>query len=62
MRPSLGDETLVNTRLRILLVEDSEDDAQLLLREIKRAGYDVEFERAETANVMQTALSRQSGM
>lgn len=50
----------MNTRLRILLVEDSEDDAQLLLREIKRAGYDVEFERVETANVMQTALARQS--
>jgi putative nucleotidyltransferase with HDIG domain len=50
----------VNTRLRILLVEDSEDDAQLLLREIKRAGYDLEFERVETANAMQTALARQS--
>ena len=50
----------MNTRLRILLVEDSEDDAQLLLREIKRAGYDVEFERVETANAMQTALARQS--
>jgi putative nucleotidyltransferase with HDIG domain len=50
----------VNTRLRILLVEDSEDDAQLLLREIKRAGYDVEFERVETASAMKTALARQS--
>jgi len=46
-------------RLRILLVEDSEDDAQLLLREIKRGGYDVEFERVETANAMKTALARQ---
>ena len=50
----------MNTRLRILLVEDSEDDAQLLLREIKRAAYNVEFERVETANAMQAALARQS--
>ncbi len=49
----------MNTRLRILLVEDSADDAQLLLREIKRGGYDVEFERVETANAMKTALARQ---
>jgi putative nucleotidyltransferase with HDIG domain len=49
----------VNTHLRVLLVEDSEDDARLLLREIKRGGYDVEFERVETANAMKAALSRQ---
>ena len=49
----------MNTRLRILLVEDSADDAQLLLREIKRGGYDVEFERVETTDAMKTALSRQ---
>jgi len=49
----------VNTRLWGLFVEDSVDDARLLLREIKRGGYDVEFERVETANAMKTALSRQ---
>ena len=49
----------MNTPLRVLLVEDSEDDAQLLLREIKRGGYDVEFERVETTDAMKTALSRQ---
>jgi putative nucleotidyltransferase with HDIG domain len=41
-------------------VEDSEDDAQLLLREIKRGGYDVEFERVETADAMKAALARQT--
>ena len=46
--------------LRILLVEDSEDDARLLLREIQRGGYQVEFERVETAEAMQAALERQS--
>jgi len=46
--------------LRILLVEDSEDDARLVLREIQRGGYEVEYERVETAEVMQAALVRQA--
>jgi putative nucleotidyltransferase with HDIG domain len=49
----------VNPHLRVLLVEDSEDDARLLLRELKRSNYDVEFERVETANAMKAALSHQ---
>ena len=47
------------TYLRILLVEDSEDDASLLLREIRRGGYEIEFERVETAGAMRAALARQ---
>ena len=31
--------------LRVLLVEDSEDDAALLVRELRRGGYDPLFER-----------------
>src|SRR5215213_6892028 len=50
----------MRTRLRILLIEDSEDDAGLVLREIQRGGYEVEFERVETAEDMQTALTRQA--
>src|SRR5687767_7131027 len=46
--------------LRILLVEDSEDDARLVLREIRRGGYEIETERVETAETMRTALARQS--
>jgi len=34
--------------LRLLLIEDSEDDAQLLLRELRRGGYEPRFERDET--------------
>jgi putative nucleotidyltransferase with HDIG domain len=45
--------------LRILLIEDSEDDARLLLREIQRGGYEVESERVETADAMRAALARQ---
>ena len=46
--------------LRILLIEDSEDDANLLLREIQRGGYRVECERVETAESMQSALKSQT--
>jgi PAS domain-containing protein len=42
--------------LRVLLVEDSENDALLLLRELGRAGYDVDHERVYTAEGMQKAL------
>jgi PAS domain S-box-containing protein len=46
--------------LRVLMIEDNEDDAQLLLRELQRGGYDVEFERVETANAMQLALTQKT--
>jgi len=49
----------MSTHLRILLIEDSEDDANLLLREIQRGGYEVECERVETADKMSSALTRQ---
>lgn len=46
--------------LRELPVEDSERDADLLLRELRRGGFDVSFERADTAEVMSTALEKQA--
>ena len=42
---------------RILLVEDSEDDAQLLLAELAKLGRPVELLRVETAAEMEAALS-----
>ena len=42
--------------LRLLFVEDSVDDALLTVRELKRAGYDVIYERVETAAAMTAAL------
>ncbi len=47
------------TPLRVLIVEDSADDAELLLRELRRGGYEPTAERVETAQVMSTALARQ---
>src|ERR1700676_885703 len=43
--------------LRVLVVEDSEDDASLLLRELRRGGYDVSYERVDTAAAMSSALN-----
>ena len=42
--------------LRALLVEDSEDDALLLLRELRRGGYEPEYERVDTPEGMRRAL------
>jgi diguanylate cyclase len=39
---------MANT-LRALLVEDSEDDAELVIRELTRGGYEVVFRRVDTA-------------
>jgi signal transduction histidine kinase/DNA-binding response OmpR family regulator len=43
-------------QLRVLLVEDSVDDAELLLRELQRSGYDIHWQRVETADSMHSAL------
>ena len=45
--------------LRLLLVEDSEDDALLLIRELVRAGFEPRAERVDTAAAMQRALDRE---
>ncbi|RIK44144.1 MAG: hypothetical protein DCC55_03330 [Chloroflexi bacterium] len=43
--------------LRVLIVEDSEDDALLLSRELRRGGYTVESVRVETADAFTQALA-----
>ena len=44
------------TPLRVLLVEDSENDALLLLRELRRGGYEPVSERVSTPEDMERAL------
>ena len=51
---------MIQSLLRVLIVEDSGDDAALLVREIQRAGYTVEFERVETRGAMQEALANEA--
>jgi PAS domain S-box-containing protein len=48
----------MNARLRVLIVEDSEDDAVLLLRELRRGGYEPIYKRVETAEAMCAELNR----
>src|ERR1700741_4018956 len=45
--------------LKALIVEDSEEDAQLLLSELRRGGYLVTFERVENAEQMRNALTQE---
>ena len=47
-----------NRTLRALIVEDSEDDALLLIRELKKGGYNPVYERVETAAAMKKALKK----
>lgn len=46
----------MNDPLRVLIVEDSEDDALLILRELRRCGYTPVCERVDTAAAMKSAL------
>ena len=45
-------------RLRALIVEDEEQDVPLLVRELRRAGYEVSHERVDTALALRDALAR----
>ena len=60
MTAKSGEPSQFRTPLRVLIVDDSEADALLLLEEIRRAGYAPTHERVETAQAMTTALGRQS--
>ena len=42
--------------LRVLMIEDSENDGLLIIRELKKGGYNVLHERLETASAMKKAL------
>jgi len=50
----------MSTPLHVLIVEDSEDDTLLLVRALRRGGYDLTFERVETAAAMSAALDQQT--
>ena len=48
----------MSTPLRVLVVEDSEDDLALLIRELTRGGFEPIYERIETTEEMSDALKR----
>jgi signal transduction histidine kinase len=45
-------------RLRLLIVEDREDDAELILLELRRGGFDLAADRVDTAEAMSAALDQ----
>lgn len=51
---------MMHRPLRVLLVEDSEDDAELLAYELECSGYELIYERVDTASTMNAALDQQT--
>lgn len=49
----------MNQLLRVLVVEDSENDAALMLKQLQRGGYETEFVRVDSATTMEAELDRQ---
>ena len=49
----------MGTHIRVLIVEDSKEDTLLIIRELKRGGYDPMCERVETAEAMIASLDKQ---
>ncbi len=50
----------MGTPLTVLVIEDSEDDTLLLLRELRRGGYEPLHERVQSAEEMKEALEREA--
>ena len=46
--------------LRVLIVEGTEDDALLLVRELERGGYNLTYERVDNREAMAQALEKQA--
>ena len=51
---------VANKALQVLIVDDSENDVVLLLRTLRKAGYEPAYERVSSAPAMKAALQRQA--
>lgn len=49
-------QTRMDSPLRVLIIEDAEDDALLLANSFKKAGYDLEYQRVDNASDTRAAL------
>ncbi|MDI6742644.1 MAG: response regulator, partial [Smithella sp.] len=45
-----------NRDIRVLIIDDSENDELLIIRELKKGGYHPVWERVDTADAMKNAL------
>src|SRR5580658_1781151 len=50
----------MSTPLSVLMVEDSDEDTELVIRELRRGGYDVSFVRVDTPQAMSATLEDQT--
>jgi diguanylate cyclase (GGDEF)-like protein/PAS domain S-box-containing protein len=50
-------QSLVNTAIKVLIVEDSEDDTKLVLRALRHGGFDPAYRRVQTAEELTTELA-----
>jgi sigma-B regulation protein RsbU (phosphoserine phosphatase) len=46
--------------LSVLMIEDSEDDAMLIVHELEHGGYEVDWERLDKADAIKDALKRKT--
>src|SRR5258708_23362364 len=52
--------TILSNSIRVLVLEDSMEDAALVVRQLQVEGYDPTYERVETAAALRAALTQQS--
>src|SRR5258708_2191388 len=52
--------TILSNPIHVLVLEDSMEDAALVVRQLQVEGYDPTYERVETAAALRAALTRQS--
>ena len=50
----------MTTALRVLIVEDSEEDALLLVRELRRGGYEAAHQRVDSPSAVRATLERET--
>ncbi len=46
--------------LKVLMIEDSEDDAHLIANELRHGGFNVEYSRVDTSSVLEEAITKDS--
>ncbi|MCJ7533374.1 MAG: PAS domain S-box protein, partial [Anaerolineales bacterium] len=59
-RVAAESEAAMSKPLHVLIVEDSESDAAMVVHLLRKAGYDVHDQRVESAGQMQAALEKQA--
>ena len=56
----MGEKSPMERPLRVLIIEDSEDDTLLLVRQLKKDGYSPFYERVDNAAGVDAALQKQT--